>query len=108
MQNKKTAAVNSGYVNLNELSNYNQSDEKTQQVFNFGKQPPRITVTVFDGQDADGPPFRFTGVGLTCDECCLPLYLYGENYIEVHANGRAYLLKALCNSHADEFRGVQK
>jgi len=38
----------------------------------------------------------------------LPLRLYGENYVESHANGRAYLLKALCNSHAAEFWGVKK
>jgi hypothetical protein len=97
-----------GSTNINEQLNYNRADEKKQLVFNLGNQPARITTTVFDGQDADGPTFRFTGVGLACDECNLPLRIYGENYVESHTDGRSSLLKALCDSHAAEFLGVQK
>ncbi len=108
MRQEKTVAANDGRDNFNERSNYNQSEEKNQFIFNFGKQPARITFTFFDDQSAGVPTFRFTGVPLACDECALPLYLYGENYVESHTGGRAYLRKALCNSHAAEFLEVQK
>ncbi len=38
-----------------------------------------------------------------CDECCVPLHLGGENFIESYANGRANILRCLCDSHAEEF-----
>ncbi len=90
------------------MTNIAHNPEKNQLNFNFGKQPARITFTFFDDPNAGVPTFRFTGAPLACDECALPLRIYGENYIESHADGRAYLLKAFCNSHAEEFRGVQK
>jgi hypothetical protein len=89
------------------MNNITHNPEINQLNFNFGKQPPRITTTVFDGQAADGPPFRFTGVARECDECNLPLRIYGANYVESHTDGRSSLLKALCDSHASEFLGVQ-
>lgn len=114
MRNEKTAAHESdGSNEKNKLknkpttSNVTQTREKTQQVITFCSRPAIVTTTSFGGQKADDP-FCFTGMRLTCDECCLPLYLYGVNYIESHSNGRSYLLKCLCDSHADEFLGVQK
>jgi hypothetical protein len=89
------------------MKNHNTKIKINQQKINFGKQPPTITVTTFGGQN-EGAPCSFIGMRLACDECCLPLHLYGENYVESYANGRATLHKALCDSHADEFRGVQK
>lgn len=47
--------------------------------------------------------FRFDGMNLGCDECCVPLLLGGENYIESYRNGRANPLKCLCDTHAEEF-----
>jgi hypothetical protein len=88
------------------MKNFTTENETNQRKINFGKQPPTITVTTFGGQK-DGEPRSFIGMRLACDECALPLRLYGENFIESHANGRATLLKALCDSHAAEFRGVQ-
>ncbi len=38
-----------------------------------------------------------------CDECALPLKLYGSNYIESYTNGRANILRCLCDLHADEW-----
>ena len=47
-------------------------------------------------------PFCFIGMRLVCDECSLPLKIYGENYIESYINGRANLLRCLCDLHAAE------
>jgi hypothetical protein len=38
-----------------------------------------------------------------CDECSLPLLLYGENFIETYSTGRANILRCLCDLHAEEF-----
>ena len=37
-----------------------------------------------------------------CDECCRPLHLYGENFIETYTNGKVNTLRCLCDIHADE------
>jgi hypothetical protein len=41
-----------------------------------------------------------------CDECCLPMRLYGENFIESYSRGRANTLKCLCDLHAAELMEV--
>ncbi len=46
--------------------------------------------------------FQFDGMSLFCDECCLPLWLYGANFIESYSNGYANTLKCLCDLHAEE------
>ncbi len=38
-----------------------------------------------------------------CDECALPLHLYGENYIETYTDGKVNVLRVLCDLHAEEF-----
>jgi len=53
-------------------------------------------------------PFCFTGWRLVCDECAAPLHLYGENFIETYCNGRANILKCLCDLHAAELLEVEK
>ncbi len=45
-------------------------------------------------------PFRLQR--LVCDECARPLYLYGENFIDSYTDGRANVLRCLCDIHADE------
>ncbi len=52
-------------------------------------------------------PFCFTGWRLVCDECAAPLHLYGENFIESYCNGRANILKCLCDLHAAERGWIQ-
>jgi hypothetical protein len=47
--------------------------------------------------------FRFDEMHLVCDECCAPLWLAGANFIESHTNGRANVMRALCDLHAEEF-----
>jgi hypothetical protein len=42
-------------------------------------------------------------ISFACDECNLPLQLYGENYIETYTDGKVNVLRALCDLHADEF-----
>ncbi len=37
-----------------------------------------------------------------CDECAMPLSLYGENFVESYTNGRANILRVLCDLHAAE------
>ncbi len=37
-----------------------------------------------------------------CDECARPLHLYGENFVETYTNGKANVLRCLCDLHADE------
>ncbi len=38
-----------------------------------------------------------------CDECSIPLHLGGENFIESYSNGRANILRCLCDTHARAF-----
>jgi uncharacterized protein YmfQ (DUF2313 family) len=38
-----------------------------------------------------------------CDECALPLRIYGENFVETYSNGRVNILRCLCDLHAEEF-----
>ncbi len=37
-----------------------------------------------------------------CDECALPLRLYGENFIESYTNDKANPLRCLCDLHAED------
>jgi len=110
MKNEKTAVYhNSGLNNnFNDQKNYTKSDEKTQLVFNFGSQPPRITTTSYAGQNAGDPHFCFIGMRLVCDECAVPLLLYGENFIESYKAGKANVLRCLCDLHAAELLEVGK
>ena len=48
-------------------------------------------------------PFEFTGMRLFCDECSVPLWLYGENFFETYTNGTANILRCLCDLCAAEF-----
>ncbi len=41
--------------------------------------------------------FKFRGLRLVCDECALPLHLYGENFFDSYNNGRANILRVLCD-----------
>ncbi len=41
-------------------------------------------------------------ISFACDECSLPLQLYGENYIETYTAGKVNVLRALCDLHAEE------
>jgi hypothetical protein len=72
------------------MSNNNTTQRKFQLI------PP-------DVPSAEINNFRFDGLSLLCDECCVPLFLGGENYIESYRNGRANPLKCLCDTHAEEF-----
>ncbi len=107
-KNEKTATVNSGLSNnFNEHLNFTPRGVKKQinSAINPGK-PPTVTTTAATGKNADEPSFRFTDLRLVCDECAAPLWLYGENFIETYTNGRANLLKCLCDLCAAEFLGV--
>jgi hypothetical protein len=42
-------------------------------------------------------------LSFACDECSLPLQIYGENYIETYTDGQANPLRCFCNTHAEEF-----
>jgi hypothetical protein len=44
-----------------------------------------------------------TTTKFVCDECSLPLRLYGENHIKSCAGGQSNILRTLCDSHAVEF-----
>ncbi len=46
-------------------------------------------------------PFLET-MAFVCDECARPLHLYGENLIETYTDGKANILRCLCDLHADE------
>jgi hypothetical protein len=41
-------------------------------------------------------------ISFACDECSLPLQLYGENYIETYTDGKVNVLRVLCDLHAEE------
>lgn len=97
MRQEKTVATNDGLSNFNERSNYKQSDEKTQFVFNFGK-PPKITVS--SGRKLTHKPLGLRDI--VCRECCLPLHIYGKMFIESYLDERAELLPSLCDLHLAE------
>lgn len=53
----------------------------------------------------DRKPFKLQALktpAFVCDECARPLHLYGENFIETYTNGKANILRCLCDLHADE------
>jgi hypothetical protein len=99
-RNEKTVAGNDGLVNFNERFDSTPRSVEMQQVFNFGGLP-KLTTTTATGQNADELPFRFTGLRLVCDECAAPLWLYGENFIDSYTDGRANILRCLCDLCAD-------
>ncbi len=52
--------------------------------------------------------FQFNLNSFVCDECCLPMRLYGENFIESYTNGHANTLRCLCDLHAAELMEVSE
>ncbi len=51
--------------------------------------------------------YFFNVVQIPCDECCRPLRLYGENFIESYTAGQANPLRALCDRHAPVWGGAE-
>lgn len=102
MQNEKAARQSGSNTELtNELHNMNHNP-------NIPKlQPPTITVKVTNGENAGEPRFCFIGMRIVCDECALPLSLYGGNFIESYSKGRANILRCLCDIHAAERGWIQ-
>jgi hypothetical protein len=97
-RNEKTATTNSGLnKNFNEHLNYSQSLSKTQLNLNFGSAP---IITTTSGRKLTRLPFSLRR--LVCDECCLPLHLYGRDFIESYIDEQAELLPSLCDLHLSE------
>jgi hypothetical protein len=51
--------------------------------------------------------YFFNVMQIPCDECALPLSLYGSNFIESYTAGQANVLRALCDRHAAEMGGAE-
>jgi hypothetical protein len=51
---------------------------------------------------------QFNLTAFVCDECALPLRLYGANFIENYSYGHANTLRCLCDLHAAELMGVSE
>ncbi len=105
-RNEKTVAYHNdgSTIDFNDQKNYNQSQKKTQLVFNFGT-PPKITITCARKSTRHSLPLR----QIVCDVCCVPLYLYSETFIAAYLDVRAELPPLLCDIHLAEIEEeVQK
>ncbi len=89
------------------MTNIPQKPKKLQLNSNFGNQTPQITASRA-GENAGVPSFCFIGMRLVCDECSLPLKLYGENHHDTYTNDAANPLLSLCDICAAEFWGGVK
>ncbi len=68
----------------------------------FQSFPLKQKTAKSENRKSRQPLFEFAGQRIVCDECAAPLHLYGENFIESYINGRANVLRCLCDLHADE------
>jgi hypothetical protein len=73
-----------------------KSDETNQQTY------LNLNVSGFQSKTFGQSKLSQT-TAFACDECSLPLQLYGENYIETYTDGQANPLRCFCNTHAEEF-----
>jgi hypothetical protein len=103
-KNEKTEAFQSdGFCKNNNGANTSDctpNTKKTQVFSNFGSNKS-LTTVIFDGQTSSASFQRINS--FVCDECCLPLRLYGANFIESYTNGKARPMRCLCDIHAAEF-----
>jgi hypothetical protein len=73
----------------------NKSDETNQQTY------LNLNVSGFQSKTFGQSKLSQT-TAFACDECSLPLQLYGENYIETYTDGKVNVLRVLCDLHAEE------
>ncbi len=75
---------------------HNKKSDETNQLPNSN-----LNVSGFQSKTYGQSKLSHTTT-FACDECALPLHLYGENYIETYTNGKVNILRALCDLHAEE------
>lgn len=67
-----------------------------QNIFQFNSTPERKTFVL--------PELPFIKMNaFVCDECAMPLSLYGENFVETYTDYGVNPLRCLCDLHAAEF-----
>jgi hypothetical protein len=104
MRKKEEAAicVKDYGSNMNEKPN-----ENTETKINFKGEIDMTNnstkATEFQYKTSGLAKLSHTTTNFFCDECCLPLRLYGENHIKSYTGGQSNILRALCDSHAAEF-----
>lgn len=103
MQNKKPVAETTGRTDYlkHRLTMKHCKLKSNLFQFNSAKKPIHTTSESVS-QNSARLPFRFAALRLVCDECAVPLHLYGENFIESYKDGKANMLRCLCDLHADE------
>jgi hypothetical protein len=69
-----------------------------------GDLQANLTKPMTQGKEILG----FHGLRLVCDECARPLHLYGQNFIEGYTDGRANILRCLCDVHAAELEVIEQ
>ncbi len=67
----------------------------------------KFQVNPLDNPATETNNFQFADMRLVCDECCLPIHLYGENFIETYTDGKVNTLRVLCDLHAEEFYSLE-
>jgi hypothetical protein len=82
------------------VAHYNGSILRTKE-----NQPKESRITMNNNKSNQN---KFQLNSSVCDECCLPMRLYGENFIESYTNGHANTLRCLCDLHAAELMEVSE
>jgi uncharacterized protein with PIN domain len=93
-KNEKAVATNNGSI----LRTRNQPLNKKTNSKGESISMSNSTTTLKEIQ----VDFRFADMRLVCDECAAPLHLYGEHFIDSYTNGRANILRCLCDLHTEE------
>ena len=105
-KNKGDAGNIAGFINLEHELTMN-NNKLYQNKFQFNSCREWLESTKLSLLPERKPfalpesPFLET-MAFVCDECACPLHLYGENFIETYTNGKANILRCLCDLHADE------
>ena len=106
MENEKGNAANVTSIknlNHNHMKNYKLNKIEFQP--NSAKTPKVFQTFPVAATKSIGRKLSHLPVGLrslVCDECCAPLHLYGENFIESYAEGQANILRCFCDLCAAE------
>ncbi len=80
--------------------NHSTKIETNQPKLHFGK-PPKLVIQIILKPRERGirkqseMPFGLRRI--VCSECCLPLYLYGKDFIASYLDEQAELLPSLCD-----------
>ena len=105
-KNKGSACNTPGVINSDNrllMKNNSLYQNKLQQFSSHSRRESTKPFCAPASRNHNLPKIpAITIAAFVCDECARPLNLYGENFIETYTNGKANILRCLCDLHADE------